>query len=53
MTEKILDGLFFEKISLILLYRMKIYTEYNLLTWLRIVNFMQLSVSEFLFLNFF
>ena len=28
-------------------YRMKIYTEVNLATWLRLVNFTELNISEF------
>ena len=31
---------------------MKIYTEYNLVTWLILVEFMELNISEFLFWNF-
>ena len=28
-------------------YRMKIYTEFNLATWLRLVKFMEINISEF------
>ena len=28
-------------------YRMKIYTEFNLATWLRLVKFTELNISEF------
>ena len=35
-----------------ILYRWKIYTEFNLATWLRLVNFTELNISEFWFLNF-
>ena len=31
-------------------HRMKIYREFNLVTWLRLVNFMELNISEFCFL---
>ena len=34
-------------------YRMKIYMDFNLATWLRSVNFTELNISEFLFLNFY
>ena len=33
-------------------YRMKIYTEFNSATWLRLVKFTELNISEFWFLNF-
>ena len=33
-------------------YWMKIYTEFNLATWLRLAKFMELNISEFLFLYF-
>ena len=33
--------------SLYLPYRMKIYTEFNLATWLRLVKFMELNISEY------
>ena len=32
-------------------YRMKIYTEFNLATWLRLLKFTELNISEYLFLN--
>ena len=33
-------------------YRMKIYTEYNLAPYLRFVKFMELNINDFSFLNF-
>ena len=34
-------------------YRMKIYMDFNLVTWLRNVNFTELNISEFSYLNFY
>ena len=34
------------------LYRMKMYTEFSLATWLRMVKFTESNISEFLSLNF-
>ena len=33
-------------------YRMKIYMDFNLVTWLRNVNFTDLNIGEFSYLNF-
>ena len=34
-------------------YMMKIYKDFNLVTWLRSVNFTELNISEFSYLNFY
>ena len=34
-------------------HRMKIYMEFNLVTWLRSVNFTELNISKFSYLNFY
>ena len=31
---------------------MKIYAEFNLVSWLRLIKFTEINISEFLFLNF-